>query len=104
MPVPIDSYAKAVAAYTKSATSEVALEARDEPEGSAFEQVLRSAMDGVVAQQKAAETQATTAVTTGADLTQVVTAVSEADVTLQSIVAIRDRVLESYKDIMRMPI
>ena len=38
-----------------------------------------------------------------ADIGQVVTAVAEAEVTIQTIVAIRDKVIEAYKDIIRMP-
>lgn len=39
-----------------------------------------------------------------ADITQVVTAVSEAEMTLQTVVNIRDKVLEAYNDIIRMPV
>ena len=39
-----------------------------------------------------------------ADLAQVATSVSEAEVTLQTVVAIRDKVVEAYKEILRMPI
>jgi len=39
-----------------------------------------------------------------ADLGQVATAVSEAELTLQTVVAIRDKVVEAYKEILRMPI
>ncbi len=38
-----------------------------------------------------------------ADIGQVVTAVAEAEVTLQTVVSIRDKVLDAYKDIIRMP-
>lgn len=38
-----------------------------------------------------------------ANLTDVVTAVSEAEVTLQTVVAIRDKVVDAYKEILRMP-
>ena len=39
-----------------------------------------------------------------ADLGQVVTAVSNAEVTLQAAVAVRDKVIQAYMDIIRMPI
>ena len=39
-----------------------------------------------------------------ADITQVVTAVAEAELTLQTVVNVRDKVLEAYKDIIRMPV
>ena len=38
-----------------------------------------------------------------ADVSKVVTAVSEAELTLQTVVTVRDKVLEAYKEIMRMP-
>src|SRR5687768_174209 len=38
------------------------------------------------------------------DLSQVVTAVSNAEVTLQAATAVRDRVVQSYLEILRMPI
>ena len=44
------------------------------------------------------------AVGQGADLNHVITAVAEAEVTLQTVVAVRERIIEAYKDIMRMPI
>jgi flagellar hook-basal body complex protein FliE len=45
-----------------------------------------------------------TAIAGGGNLTEVVTAVSRAELALQSTVAIRDRVVQAYQDIMRMPI
>jgi len=38
-----------------------------------------------------------------ADLAQVATSVSEAELTLQTVVAIRDKVVEAYREILRMP-
>lgn len=38
------------------------------------------------------------------DLTQVVTAVNNAQLTLQTAVAVRDRIVQSYQMIMQMPI
>ena len=43
------------------------------------------------------------AIENNADLSQVVAAVAEAEVTLQTVVHVRDKVLESYKEILRMP-
>ncbi|HEU0069874.1 MAG TPA: flagellar hook-basal body complex protein FliE [Alphaproteobacteria bacterium] len=39
-----------------------------------------------------------------ADVNQVVTAVTNAEVTLQTVVAIRDKVISAYQDILRMPV
>ena len=51
-----------------------------------------------------AETQAASAINGGGDLTSVVTAVSRAELALQTTVAVRDRVLQAYQDIIKMPI
>lgn len=39
-----------------------------------------------------------------ADLVDVVSAVSNAELTLQTVVTVRDRVIQAYQDIIRMPI
>jgi flagellar hook-basal body complex protein FliE len=39
-----------------------------------------------------------------ADLTDVVQAVTSAELTLQTVVAVRDRLIAAYQEIMRMPI
>jgi flagellar hook-basal body complex protein FliE len=39
-----------------------------------------------------------------ADVNDVVTAVTTAEVTLQTVVAIRDKVISAYQDILRMPV
>ena len=44
------------------------------------------------------------ALTGGGNLTDVVTALSRAELTLQTATAIRDRVVQAYQDIMKMPI
>jgi flagellar hook-basal body complex protein FliE len=38
------------------------------------------------------------------DVVQVVNAVTAAELTLETVVAIRDRVISAYQDIMKMPI
>ena len=44
------------------------------------------------------------AVTGDADLTDVVQAVTSAELTLQTVVSVRDRMISAYQEIMRMPI
>ena len=39
-----------------------------------------------------------------ADVADVVTAVTNAEVALQTVMAVRDRVIQAYQDIIRMPI
>ena len=51
-----------------------------------------------------ADDQAMKAISGGGNLTEVVTALSHAEMTLQTATAIRDRVVQAYQDIMKMPI
>ena len=52
----------------------------------------------------AADAKAMEALTGGGNLTEVVTALARAELTLQTATAIRDRVVQAYQDIMKMPI
>lgn len=104
MTQPIDAFARAAAAYGRASLSTDAAPPAAAPAGPSFAAVLRDSLDDIVGQQKAAEATAAQAVDGQADLASVITAVAEADATLQAVVAVRDRVIEAYKDIMRMPI
>ena len=72
--------------------------------GGDFGGVLARALGGAVATGTAAEQQAMQAIAGSGDLTAVVQAVSRAELTLQTATAIRDRVVQAYQDIMKMPI
>ena len=63
-----------------------------------------SAASGAVSAGEDADAQATAAVVNGGDLTHVVTAVSKAQLALQEVVAIRDKVVSAYQEVMRMSI
>jgi len=103
MSSPIDSYGRAIAAYARAAQAEPG-EAGTPAPASGFAQMLQDVVGEAVDAGKTAEKAAVSGVMGGTDLTQVVTAVAEAETTLQTIAAVRDRVIEAYKDIMRMPI
>lgn len=51
-----------------------------------------------------AEQTATRALAGEVGLQEVVTSITSAELTLQTVVALRDRVISAYNDIMRMPI
>ena len=69
-----------------------------------FGDALSRALEGVVDAGHKADAQSVQAITGGGNLTDVVIAVSHAELALQSAVAIRDRVVQAYQDVMRMPI
>ena len=65
--------------------------------------MLQRALKGAVQSGEQAEALAENAVAGQGNLTEVVQAVSRAELTLQTATAIRDRVVQAYQDIMRMP-
>ena len=72
--------------------------------GGDFGDVLARALEGAVQAGHQADAQSAAAIAGGGNITEVVTAVSKAELALQTTVAIRDRVVQAYQDIMRMPI
>ena len=69
-----------------------------------FGALLEQAIGGVSSAGRAAEAQAVAAASGKADLVSVVTAVAESETALQTLVAVRDRVISAYEEIMRMQI
>lgn len=72
--------------------------------GDSFKDILGQAVSSVTEGGNNVETQTMAAVQGKGDMIDVVTAVAETEVALQSMVSIRDRVISSYEEIMRMPI
>ena len=72
--------------------------------GGDFSSLLQGAVESVAQKGKAAEAQAMAVATGKADIVDVVTAVAESEAALETLVAVRDRVIAAYEDIMRMPI
>ncbi|MCG8694456.1 MAG: flagellar hook-basal body complex protein FliE [Minwuiales bacterium] len=102
----------AAAAYTKAldAAKNATTTAAEDGAGAAadggvkFSELLDNALDSAVEAGKQGETTALKSVTGDAALTDIVVAVSNAEVTLQTVVAVRDKVIEAYQEIIRMPI
>ena len=74
------------------------------PAGGGFGDILKSAMGDAMKASKNAETQMANQVQGKAQLIDVVTAVSSAETSLSTVMAIRDQVISAYQEIMRMPI
>jgi flagellar hook-basal body complex protein FliE len=69
-----------------------------------FGALLKDALGSVMEAGRKSDAQ-TVAMTSGkANVMDVVTAVAETDVAVSTLVSVRDRVIQSYEDIMRMPI
>jgi flagellar hook-basal body complex protein FliE len=72
--------------------------------GGGFGDILKSAMSDVMKTTKTAESQMAAQVHGKAELVDVVTAISAAESSLETVMAIRDQVINAYQEIMRMPI
>lgn len=73
-----------------------------EPGG--FAELVQSAIQDASAQTRGAEQQMAMAVQGQGSLIDVVTAVSSAEASLETVIAVRDQVIQAYQEIMRMPI
>jgi flagellar hook-basal body complex protein FliE len=73
-------------------------------DGVSFSDFLKQTASDTIDTLKGSEKASAAAVTGEADLTDVVQAVNSAELTLQTVVAVRDRLIGAYQDIMRMPI
>jgi flagellar hook-basal body complex protein FliE len=72
--------------------------------GPSFSALLKDAVGSVLDAGKKSDVQ-TLAMSSGkANVMDVVTAVAETDVAVSTLVSVRDRVIQSYEDILKMPI
>lgn len=69
-----------------------------------FGDILKSAMTDAIKASRTAETQMAAQVQGKAELVDVVTAISAAEASLETVMAVRDQVISAYQEIMRMPI
>lgn len=96
----------AAAAYARNAGTAGlrAMEPRSADPGQSFAEMVSDAAHGAIGAGRHAEQMSAKAIAGTADLREVVTAVTNAEVTLQTALAIRDRVVQAYQDILAMPI
>ena len=93
--------AYAAAGQTSSATSGLAGAAEG---GMDFGAMVKNAMTDAMQASKAAETQIVNHTQGKAQLIDVATAISAAETSLETVMAVRDQVISAYQEIMRMPI
>lgn len=101
-----DASAAYADALKRAVGSSVGTGAADSAKDSAssFAAMVKDVIGGASDGLKASESAAVNALQGNGELVDVVTAVTNAEVTLQTVVAIRDRVISAYQDIIRMPI
>ena len=76
----------------------------DSSAGPNFGTVLKDAMNAVVEAGRKSDAQTQAMATGKANVVDVVTAVAETEVAVETLVSVRDRVVQAYEEIMRMPI
>ena len=69
-----------------------------------FADFVKDSIGSAIDASKASETASLNAVNGKADVVDLVTAVNEAEMMVQTVVAVRDKVVQAYQEIMRMPI
>lgn len=72
--------------------------------GTGFGDLVKDAINGAIDSQKQGEAASMAAVAGKADINSVVMAVTNAQMTLQTVVAVRDKVVQAYQQILQMPI
>lgn len=96
----------AAAAYARNAkTADLpSMEPRSKDPVQNFGDLVTDAVKNAIDSGRASEEMSAKGIAGTADLREVVTAVTNAEVTLQTAIAIRDRVIRAYQDITSMPI
>ena len=97
--------ANAAAAYARQANvgATTGMEARPDP-GRSFASLVEDGLKSAVETGHQAERMSAAGIAGKADVADVVTAVNNAEITLQTVLAVRDRVIQAYQDIIKMPI
>jgi flagellar hook-basal body complex protein FliE len=96
------AYTKALTQGQGAATAGVA--ATNAPGSGGFAQLVQSMLGDAIAQGAASEAASVAAVAGKAEVSDIVTAVANAEVALETVVAVRDKVIGAYQEIMRMPV
>jgi len=100
---PITTALNAYAAASKGLAAP-GLGARDDAaQGGGFGELLRQAAGGAIDALKQGEQASLAGIAGKASVTDVAAALANAETTLQTVVAVRDKVISAYQDIIKMP-
>lgn len=72
--------------------------------GPSFADLVKDSIGDTLTASKASESTSLKAINGKADVVDLVTAINDAEMSLQTVIAVRDRVVQAYQEIMRMPI
>jgi flagellar hook-basal body complex protein FliE len=102
MAVNVTSALNAYKSAAQTATAGGGMDAR--PAGKSFADMLGDMASAAKNEGVQAEKLGASALLGKADYSEVVTAVANADVALQTVVTVRDKIIAAYQDILKMPI
>ena len=88
----------------KDVTDESSASSGNSSSTGGFAKLLENQLQDFVSTQKQAETAKIEAISGKGDIAELVTAIANAEMALNTIVTIRDRAISAYQDIIRMPI
>ncbi|NQW02296.1 MAG: flagellar hook-basal body complex protein FliE [Rhodospirillales bacterium] len=105
MPTPAQGYMSAINAYKTAAQGLPAerMKSDDALHQGEFADLVKNAIQEAVKIGERGESLSIAGINDRADINQVVTAVAEAEVALKTVVTVRDKVIDAYKEIIRMP-
>jgi flagellar hook-basal body complex protein FliE len=99
------AYASVARVASDSSSLTLVRQAAAEANGdTSFTSVLKETVSSIAEMGRKSDAQARAAANGKANIVDVVTAVSETEVAIDAVVAVRDRVIAAYEDIMKMPI
>ncbi|MGE5534181.1 MAG: flagellar hook-basal body complex protein FliE [Acidobacteriota bacterium] len=107
MPTPLvaaGAYANVARLTSDPALSRVVKPQQTSEADKSFTDVLKDALSAVSEAGQKSDAQARAMVSGKGSMVNAVTAVAETEVAIDAIVAVRDRVIAAYEDIMKMPI
>ncbi len=105
MPTPaIAANAYAALAQLRDQSASLGRDASAQDGGVNFGSVLKDVMQSVTAIGQKSDVQARAVATGKANMIDVVTAVSESETAIQTMVSVRDKVIAAYEEILKMPI
>lgn len=105
MTIPASAAAQAYTAIAQSGSpGKTAVPASTTSQDAGFSEALKEAMTSVAEAGKTSDQTAMAQIAGKADMIDVVTAVTETELAVQTLVSVRDRMISAYQEVMRMPI
>ncbi len=98
------AYSKVLGDIAGTKSSGTAVGSDELATGPSFAELVQEAGQEAVSDGLNSEKVSLQALTGDSGLADIVTAVSSAEITLETVVSVRDRVIQAYQDIIKMPI